>query len=82
MILTLSLFSGTVVGNAMSGAIIEATGSWANVFYIAGAAGCIWFVIFMFLCYGDPSSHPFITEKEKLYLKAEVGKYFLNYFIK
>lgn len=69
-------FIGTVIGNSLSGAIIQVTGSWANVFYVSGILGTVWVILFLMLCYGDPASHPFITEKEKLYLGEEIGKIF------
>lgn len=28
----------------------------------------------VFLCYSDPESHPFITDKEKTYLQKELGQ--------
>lgn len=71
------LILGTVVGNSISGAIIQATGSWASVFYVAGIFGAIWVVLFMLLCYGSPESHPFISEKERIYLGEEIGTYSL-----
>lgn len=70
-----TFFLGTVVGNSISGAIIQATGSWASVFYVSGISGAIWVVLFMLLCYGNPESHPFISEKERIYLGEEIGKY-------
>lgn len=68
------LRSGTIIGNSVSGAIIHATGSWANVFYVAGIAGGVWFILFTVFCYNHPDSHPFITEKEKRYLRDEIGE--------
>lgn len=65
---------GTVVGNSLSGAVIQATGSWASAFYVAGIAGAIWVLLFMLLCYGNPDSHPFISEKEKIFLGEEIGE--------
>lgn len=32
------------------------------------------FFVQTFLCYNDPGSHPFITEKECNYLKREMGQ--------
>ncbi|XP_060521750.1 putative inorganic phosphate cotransporter [Cylas formicarius] len=63
---------GTVVGNSISGALIAATDDWAIVFYFFGAMGIVWFILWMMLCYSDPQSHPFITEKEKIYLGKHI----------
>ncbi|XP_049817601.1 putative inorganic phosphate cotransporter isoform X2 [Aethina tumida] len=64
---------GTVVGNSVSGALIASTQDWASVFYVFGALGILWVIIWMMLCYSDPESHPFITEKEKKYLNEEIA---------
>lgn len=66
--------SGTVVGNSVSGAIIAATHNWANVFYVFGIIGIVWVILFMMLCYANPDSHPFISDKEKIFLGEEIGK--------
>lgn len=66
---------GTVVSNALSGIIIQyIPGGWPNVFYIYGAAGLIWFVMWCLLCYNDPNSHPFISDEEKTYLQTSIGQ--------
>ncbi|KAJ8913208.1 hypothetical protein NQ315_016150 [Exocentrus adspersus] len=64
---------GTVVGNSLSGALIAATKDWAIVFYVFGIMGIVWVILFMLLCYANPESHPFITEKEKIYLSGEIA---------
>lgn len=66
---------GTVVGNAVSGALIEATKDWASVFYLFGGLGILWFIVWTLICYSDPDSHPFISDKEKTFLNKELGKY-------
>ncbi|KRT78184.1 membrane transporter [Oryctes borbonicus] len=64
---------GTILANAVSGVVIHATESWASVFYLFGSLGVLWFILFTLLCYSDPESHPFITEKEKNYLRKELS---------
>ncbi|XP_016964204.1 putative inorganic phosphate cotransporter [Drosophila biarmipes] len=63
---------GTIMGNLLSGVFIDAYG-WEFVFYFFGGLGCIWFAIFVFLCYSDPTSHPFIKPSEREYLIKEIG---------
>ncbi|KAL5279702.1 hypothetical protein ACFFRR_003980 [Megaselia abdita] len=63
---------GTILGNVISGLIMD-THPWEMVFYVFGGIGVVWFIIFTPLCYSDPDSHPFIKEKEKNYLKREMG---------
>ncbi|KAJ8967622.1 hypothetical protein NQ314_002741, partial [Rhamnusium bicolor] len=63
---------GTIVSNSISGALINATKDWASVFYLFGAGGLLWFIIWVLICYSDPESHPFISDKEKAFLKKEL----------
>lgn len=65
---------GTVVGNALSGALISMTKDWASVFYVFGAIAILWVFLWMVLCYPDPQTHPFISDAEKEYLKKHIGK--------
>ncbi|XP_022911273.1 putative inorganic phosphate cotransporter [Onthophagus taurus] len=65
---------GTVVGNALSGYLIEATGDWSSVFYVFGALGLLWFVIWTLICYSSPDTHPFISDEEKSYLRKELAE--------
>lgn len=64
---------GTILGNALSGILIDYFDSWESVFYVFGVAAIVWFIIFTMICYSDPESHPFIKESEKEYLKKEIG---------
>ncbi|CAG9863086.1 unnamed protein product [Phyllotreta striolata] len=63
---------GTIVSNSISGVLINATKNWASVFYLFGGAGVLWFIIWQLICYSEPESHPFISDKEKAYLKKEL----------
>ncbi|XP_023173368.1 putative inorganic phosphate cotransporter [Drosophila hydei] len=63
---------GTIMGNLLSGVFLD-TYEWPFVFYFFGGLGVIWFVIFIFLCFSDPSSHPFIKPSEREYLNKEIG---------
>ncbi|KAK4874858.1 hypothetical protein RN001_014218 [Aquatica leii] len=64
---------GTVLGNSVSGILIKQTQDWASVFYLFGGLGVVWFVIWTLLCYSDPDSHPFISDKEKEFLDKELA---------
>ncbi|XP_017774606.1 PREDICTED: putative inorganic phosphate cotransporter isoform X2 [Nicrophorus vespilloides] len=64
---------GTVVGNTASGFLIKAAGTWTSVFYMFGGIGVLWFVLWTLLCYSEPSSHPFISDDEKNFLRKELG---------
>uniref|UniRef100_A0A6B2ED52 Putative permease of the major facilitator superfamily protein n=1 Tax=Phlebotomus kandelakii TaxID=1109342 RepID=A0A6B2ED52_9DIPT len=64
---------GTIVGNSISGVLLHNIDGWGSVFYFFGGLGCLWFVLFVVLCYSNPESHPYITDEEKAYLKEELG---------
>ncbi|XP_018804536.1 PREDICTED: putative inorganic phosphate cotransporter [Bactrocera latifrons] len=63
---------GTILGNLLSGILLDAY-DWPVVFYFFGGIGLVWFVIFTFLCYSDPTTHPFIKPSEKEYLTKHMG---------
>ncbi|CAG9763217.1 unnamed protein product [Ceutorhynchus assimilis] len=64
---------GTILSNSISGALIRQTEDWASVFYFFGGLGVVWFILWVLLCYSDPNSHPFISDKEKEYLNKELA---------
>ncbi|CAH0719420.1 unnamed protein product, partial [Brenthis ino] len=70
------IFGGAQVGNIagpyISGLMLADGGDWANVFYVFGGLGVIWFIFFTLLCYSTPNAHPFISDEEKQYLNANI----------
>ncbi|XP_053691757.1 putative inorganic phosphate cotransporter [Sabethes cyaneus] len=64
---------GTILGNLISGYLLHNIDGWSSVFYFFGGMGVLWFILFTLFCYSDPESHPFISDKEKEYLKREMG---------
>lgn len=62
---------GNIAGSYISGHIMH-EGSWDDVFYVFGSLGFIWFILWCFLCYSTPNTHPFITDKEKEFLNENV----------
>lgn len=64
---------GNILGNAVSGLLIDAFDGWESVFYFFGIVGIVWSLIFFLICYKDPESHPFIKDSEKEYLRKEMG---------
>ncbi|XP_026317790.1 putative inorganic phosphate cotransporter [Hyposmocoma kahamanoa] len=63
---------GNIVGPYLSGILLANGGHWANVFYVFGTLGIIWFVFWALLCYNTPNDHPFISEQEKEYLNNNI----------
>lgn len=71
------VFAGVQVGSVISsagGGFILQNHSWPWVFYVFGALGIAWFLVWSALCYNDPSSHPFISEEELNYLQKSIGE--------
>ncbi|XP_077586494.1 sialin [Stigmatopora nigra] len=62
---------GTVVALPLSGEICFYMG-WTYVFYIFGAVGLLWFLLWTFLAFDNPSSHPWISEREKIYILSSL----------
>ncbi|XP_017300224.1 putative inorganic phosphate cotransporter isoform X3 [Diaphorina citri] len=65
---------GTVFSSFLSGFLLKYTdGDWPEIFYLFGILGVLWFVAWCFLCYNDPASHPYISQREKEYLADTIG---------
>ncbi|XP_061692413.1 sialin isoform X2 [Syngnathoides biaculeatus] len=58
---------GTVVSLPLSGEICFYL-DWTYVFYIFGAVGLLWFVLWALLAFDSPNSHPWISEQERVYI--------------
>lgn len=60
---------GTVFATVLSGLILHYSAmGWPAVFYVFGAIGVLWFLIWVVICYNNPEEHPFISEKERKFL--------------
>uniref|UniRef100_A0A8B9LWY6 Sialin n=1 Tax=Astyanax mexicanus TaxID=7994 RepID=A0A8B9LWY6_ASTMX len=62
---------GTVVALPLSGQICFYL-DWTYVFYIFGAVGLLWFVLWAFLVSSNPSSHRRISDTEKTYITSSL----------
>ncbi|XP_030627244.1 sialin [Chanos chanos] len=62
---------GTVVALPLSGQICFYL-DWTYVFYIFGAVGLLWFVLWVFLVSNSPSSHSRISDRERLYITSSL----------
>lgn len=63
---------GTVIDWSMSGHIIEQYG-WKYAFYVVSLMFGIFTVIWLFIIYDSPSTHPRITNKEKEYILSKLN---------
>ncbi|KAK0095664.1 hypothetical protein PV326_007708 [Microctonus aethiopoides] len=65
---------GTVFTSSVSGVILHySTIGWPAVFYVFGSVGVLWFLVWIIVCYNNPSEHPFISESELKYLNERLS---------
>lgn len=57
----------------LGGFLMRYTHTWTSVFYIFGVFGIIWLLFWFVLIYNHPNRHPFISDKEKMYLNRVIN---------
>jgi MFS transporter, ACS family, solute carrier family 17 (sodium-dependent inorganic phosphate cotransporter), other len=65
-------YAGTVVAMPASGLLAGAYG-WESVFYVFGAIGVVWLVLWMIIVRRSPEEDPWISEEEKRYIVTKLG---------
>ncbi|GFR00304.1 hypothetical protein TNCT_75011 [Trichonephila clavata] len=67
---------GTVFTLTISGILCDSNflGGWPSVFYVFGASGCFWLILWTFLVFETPDSHPRISRDELLYIRQSQDK--------
>ena len=65
---------GTVIGMPLSGVLCDHgfAGGWPSVFYVCGAAGCLWAFAWFALSHSSPSAHPRISVAELNYIETSL----------
>lgn len=63
---------GAFLALPLTGLICEALG-WPAVFYLCGAGGCLWAVLWFAFVSDDPRTHKRISEEEREYIINSVG---------
>jgi len=66
---------GVVVGMLASGVLCDHgfAGGWPSVFYVFGAAGCLWAAAWFLVAASSPSTHPRISPGELRYWERAAG---------
>jgi len=66
---------GVVVGMLASGVLCDHgfAGGWPSVFYVFGAAGCLWAAAWFLVAASSPSTHPRISAGELRYWERAAG---------
>uniref|UniRef100_T1H5K0 Major facilitator superfamily (MFS) profile domain-containing protein n=1 Tax=Megaselia scalaris TaxID=36166 RepID=T1H5K0_MEGSC len=69
--LALSGYScGLVFGMGISGVIAASAMKWPGIFYVSGAIGVFWSILWIIFGASTPNSSRFITEKEKKFIES------------
>ena len=67
---------GTVFSFIASGYMCNSDflGGWPSVFYVFGACGILWFILWAALVTSSPADHPWMSAEEKAYIAREISK--------
>lgn len=66
------LYVGTVVGMPFSG-ILAASLGWQSIFYVFGAIGVIWFILWILIVKKSPADDPHLSVAERDYIMTSLG---------
>lgn len=55
------------------GALASSSIGWPSIFYIFGALGISWVLLWVFLGADHPATHRFISKAEKAYIETNLG---------
>lgn len=62
---------GTVISMPVTGWISASSIGWPSVFYLYGALGLVWSVIWIFMGCDDPAKHKSIDPAEKKFIESQ-----------
>ena len=65
-------YSGAVLGMLVSGNLAEQVG-WFTPFYFYGCAGIVWYIVWLWLAFDRPASHPCISTGEQAHIEQSLG---------
>lgn len=66
-------YAGAVLGMPLSGILTKHFG-WQTGFYVFGAMGMVWAVIFWFFSFERPACNPYISQEELIYIETAIGE--------
>lgn len=64
---------GTIVAMSVCGALASSSIGWPSIFYVFGALGFLWVVLWFFLGADRPDTHKFISKEEQAYIETSLG---------
>ncbi|XP_073838325.1 major facilitator superfamily transporter 9 [Musca autumnalis] len=65
-------YAGTVIAMPSSGLLATAYG-WESVFYVFGAIGCLWLVLWLLIVRSGPDQDRFCSQNERDYIMKSIG---------
>ncbi|XP_072390781.1 sialin-like isoform X2 [Diabrotica undecimpunctata] len=65
---------GTIITMPIVGYISSSWWGWPASFYLYGGLGYLWVILYFFLGADSPDKHPWISEREKRYIKSDLGE--------
>uniref|UniRef100_A0A1I8Q9J5 Sialin n=2 Tax=Stomoxys calcitrans TaxID=35570 RepID=A0A1I8Q9J5_STOCA len=65
-------YAGTVIAMPSSGLLATAYG-WESVFYVFGAIGCVWLILWMVIVRSGPDRDRFCSANERDYIMKKIG---------
>ncbi|XP_065202241.1 putative inorganic phosphate cotransporter isoform X2 [Planococcus citri] len=63
---------GTLIGLPLSGFLAASSAGWPSIFYVSGAIGILWSVVFLWVGASTPDLHHGISEDEKQKIKESL----------
>lgn len=66
---------GTVIMLAISGVLASSSMGWPGIFYISGAAGLLWSVLWYIFGGNSPSEHGSISAEEREFIESSLGRH-------
>ena len=63
---------GAVLTFAASGFLCSSDGGWPSIFYVTGSLALLWTLVWFWLIYDSPSTHPTISQEERDYIIASL----------
>lgn len=64
---------GTVLMLATSGFLASSPFGWPSIFYISGACGILWSILWFFVGGNSPADHKSISPEEKQFIESSLG---------
>jgi len=58
---------------AVGGTLASSSIGWPSIFYVFGAVGILWAVLWFFLAADRPGTHKFISKEEQAYIETNLG---------